>query len=404
MGTTTLLDFDTALARVLDGAVPLGTETATLDEALDRVLAEDVIARRTQPPFAVSAMDGYAVDASDCALPGAKLKVVASIAAGNPPGQTIVEGQAARIFTGAPVPDGADAILIQENAKQLSETAIAATAPVKRGQYIRPAGYDFTHGDPLLFSGRQLSPIDLSLAAAGNHAHLPVYRKPRIGILSSGDELTPPGSNLQPGQIVASNAVGVAAMITRAGGIPIDLGIARDTEDAIATKLSDTQAAKCDVFVTLGGASVGDHDLIHPVLSAQGARFDVYKVAMRPGKPLMFGQLGDMRILGLPGNPVSSLVCARVILTPLIAALTGQPPDLGRTDAITLTDIPQNGPRRHFMRAQISDNAAGVAEVRVLTDQDSSLLMNLSRANALIDVPANHRGYAKGDPVKIIAL
>lgn len=393
-----------ALARLLANAGPLEVETVPLAEAQDRVLAEAIKARRTQPPFAASAMDGYAVRAGDLAISPVDLSVIGSVAAGDVFKGTIAAGQAVRIFTGAPVPDGADAILIQEDTETITADTVRATATVEPGAFVRPAGLDFKMGDTLLDAGRLLDGGALSLAASGNHPDLPVLRRPRVGVLATGDELVPAGSPIAPGQIIASNSIGVCAIARAAGGHAIDLGIAGDTSADLDAKLDAAQAAKCDILITLGGASAGDHDLVRPTFAARGMALDFYKIAMRPGKPMMFGRLGDMRLLGLPGNPVSSLVCAHLFAVPLIEALAGRPASQRRQRAQLGAGLPQNGPREHYMRAHLVRTDDGELIATAFDNQDSSVLRNFANAAGLIVRPPQAPAVDRGASVDVVLL
>lgn len=393
-----------ALVRLMDGADPLGAEHVPLAGAHGRVLAEDIAARRTQPPFAASAMDGYAVRAADLTKPPVELTVIGSVAAGGVFDEAVEPGRAVRIFTGAPVPDGADAILIQENAEAVGSDRVRATAAVKPGEYVRPAGLDFGEGDTLLKAGRLLDAGALSLAASGDHPDLAVFRRPRVGVLATGDELVPPGIPTRPGQIIASNSVGVCAIAREVGADAIDLGIARDTRTDLEAKLDAALAAPCDVLITLGGASVGDHDLVRPTFEARGMTLDFYRIAMRPGKPMMFGRLGDMRLLGLPGNPVSSLVCSHLFAVPLIEALGGRPSSQRQRTASLGEALPQNGPREHYMRARLDLDHEGDLVATAFENQDSSVLRNFARADALIIRAPNAPPAPQGSPVEIVLL
>ncbi|HUG60646.1 MAG TPA: molybdopterin molybdotransferase MoeA, partial [Methylomirabilota bacterium] len=292
--------------RLLSDVVPLGVETVPISEADGRVLAGDLRSLRTQPPFPASAMDGYAVRAADLA-PGVRLAVIGQSAAGHGFAGRVEAGQAVRIFTGAPVPPGADTILIQENATRNGDTVVA-DGPVETGRHVRAAGLDFAEGEIGLAAGRRLGIREIGLAAAMNHGVLTVYRRPRVAILATGDELVAPGSPVGPDQIVASNGLSLAALVRSVGGEALDLGIAPDRLDVLRARIRDGLDAGADVICLLGGASVGDHDLTRPALEAEGLVLDFWKIAMRPGKPLMFGRIGERRAIGLPGNPVSSLV------------------------------------------------------------------------------------------------
>lgn len=319
-----LLPVDEALRRILDGAVPLEAESVDLLAAAERVLAEDVAAQLTHPPFAASAMDGYAVRAPDVATVPATLRVVGELNAGGPFAGSVAAGEAIRIFTGASVPDGADTVVIQENTERSGESIIVReSAPP--GANIRRAGSDFHSGGVLLRAGRLLDASAITLAAAGGHGRLNVRRAPRVAILATGDELVEPGNQPGPGQIISSNPYGLAALLSRFGARPRLLGIAGDTIEALTAELAE--AADVDILVTIGGASVGDRDLVKPALEARGMALDFWKVAVRPGKPMLFGRLGATRVVGLPGNPLSCLIAARIFIVPLVFRL------LGRTDA-----------------------------------------------------------------------
>jgi molybdopterin molybdotransferase len=397
-----LLPVDEALRRVLDGATPLGAESVDLLGAAERVLAEDVTAQLTQPPFDASAMDGYAVRAGDVAHVPAELRVIGESNAGGPFAGTVCPGETARIFTGASVPNGADAVVIQEDTDRSGDTLTVREA-ASIGANIRKAGGDFRQGDTLLRAGRLLDASSITLAAAGGHANLKVRRAPRIAILATGDELVEPGT--QPGavQIVSSNPYGLAALIRRFGGEPRLLGIAGDTLEALEAKLA--MGADADVLVTIGGASVGDRDLVKPALEARGMALDFWKVAVRPGKPMLFGRLDAQRVLGLPGNPLSCLIAARIFLVPLIFRL------LGRTDAplreqsaVLAHPLEANGPRQHYMRATVSPGAAGLLPVAALTTQDSSHMSALAAADVLIVRPPNAPAAAAGETVRVLPL
>lgn len=393
-----------ALARLLADAGPLGVQHAALHEAAGRVLAEPVAARRTQPPFPVSAMDGYAVRAADTGDGAGPLAVIGEVAAGAVFARRVEAGRAVRIFTGAPVPDGADAILIQEDAERVGDDAIRARTPVSAGRYVRPAGLDFSAGEVLIAAGTVLDAGHLSLAAAGNHARLPVIGRPIVGVLATGDELVPPGRETGPGQIVASNAYGVAAIARDAGAEAIDLGIARDSPASLEDRLDAALAARCDVLVTLGGASVGDHDLVRPVFANRGMELDFHTIAMRPGKPMMFGRLDAMAVLGLPGNPVSSLVCTHLFVVPLIKQLGGRPPSRRRARARLGAPLGRNGPREHYMRAGLERDRDGALVATAFDDQDSSIIRLYAAADALVVRAPHAEACAAGENVDIVVL
>ncbi|RWD92437.1 gephyrin-like molybdotransferase Glp [Mesorhizobium sp.] len=372
-----------ALERLLDGAAALPGESVPLADAAGRVLAEPVVALRTQPPFEASAMDGYAVRSADVASAPARLSVIGVAPAGRGFTGSVGDGEAVRIFTGAPLPEGADTVVIQENVRAPGGGDIEVMEPTAQGRNVRRRGLDFGQGDVLLESGRLLDPAALSLAASANHPNLDVVRQPLVAIIATGDELLPPGSELGPDQIISSNAYGVIATAQSVGARALDLGIAADRHDAIAALVKKAVAAGADVLVTLGGASVGDHDLIHDVLTGEGMKLDFWKIAMRPGKPLMFGRLGNIRCIGLPGNPVASLVCSQLFLKPLLARLGGR---LYRPDIRTArlgAAMHANDLRQDYVRATVREDAATLVATP-FGIQDSSMLRMLADANGLI--------------------
>ena len=372
-----------ALERLLDGAAPLPGESVPLAEAAGRVLAEPVVALRTQPPFNASAMDGYAAQSADVASAPAQLGVIGMAPAGRGFSGTVGAGQAVRIFTGAPLPEGADTIVIQENVSDLGNGRIEVTEPTAKGRNIRRRGLDFGQGDVLLEKGRVLDAAALSLAASANHPALSVVRRPLVAIIATGDELLPPGSVLGPDQIISSNAYGVTATAQSVGARALDLGIAADRQEAIAALVRKAVEADADVIVTLGGASVGDHDLIHDVLTGEGMQLDFWKIAMRPGKPLMFGRLGDVRCIGLPGNPVASIVCSQLFLKPLLARLGGRDYRQDVRTARLGTAMPANDLRQDYVRAVVREDA-GMLVATPFGIQDSSMLRMLADADGLI--------------------
>lgn len=393
-----------ALARVLAAAKPLGVETSSLHEAAFRTLASDVAATRTQPPFPASAMDGYAVRASDCIV-GARLTNIGEAAAGRAFNGTIGAYEAVRIFTGAPVPEGADAILVQENATVEGSTVIARES-VTAGRFVRPLGLDFAKGDVLLKAGSVLNARALGLAAAMGHPVLTVRKKPVVSVLATGDELVRPGEPVGPDQIVASNSYAVCAMASAKGARAIDLGIARDTMAALDAALDRAEAEGTDVLVTLGGASVGDHDLVQKALTKRGMELGFWKIAMRPGKPLIFGTLGNTIVLGLPGNPVSSIVCTKLFLEPLIAALLGQPdPGADPSEAAILgADMPENDLRQDYVRSRLATDPSGLPRVMPFGKQDSSMLRLLTESDALLIRAPFAPAAKEGESVRIIRL
>ncbi|CAN7199598.1 molybdopterin molybdotransferase MoeA [Bosea sp. LjRoot90] len=394
-----------ALRALLDSVPgPTPAETLPLAQCAGRVLAEDVAALRTQPPFANSAMDGYAVRAQDLAR-GAQLRVIGESAAGRGFSGRISLGETVRIFTGAPLPEGADTILIQEHAEDVGSPVIRVVKPTDLGQFVRLAGLDFRAGEVLLKAGRRLDSAALGLAAAAGHPTLAVRRKPLVAILATGDELVLPGEPVGPDQIVASNSFSLAALVEQAGGTALDLGIARDNHPDLAGKIEAAREAGADVLITLGGASVGEHDLVQAALKAQGMELGFWKIAMRPGKPMMMGRLDAMVALGLPGNPVSSIVCGHLFAIPLVEALLGiDDPERDRSEpAILVIDLPANDERQDYLRATL-EIVDGKRRVRPFAKQDSSMLANLSRAEALVIRPVFAEAAKAGDPCRIIRL
>ncbi|MBA5776539.1 molybdopterin molybdotransferase MoeA [Stappia sp. F7233] len=399
-----LISVDEALSRLLDGVSPLQAETVPLAEGNRRVLALPLAARRTQPPFPASAMDGYAVRAADIAGTPADLKVIGEAPAGHGFGGTVGPGQAVRIFTGAPVPEGADTILIQENARRNGDT-VTALQSEPLGRFVRPAGLDFRQGDELIPAGRLLGYREVALAAAMNHASLSVIRRPRVAILATGDELVLPGEEPGPDQIIASNSFGVAALVRDCGGEPIDLGIARDTHASLAEKIALARESDADILVTLGGASVGDHDLVQDALGGEGMSLAFWRIAMRPGKPLMAGSIGRMKVLGLPGNPVSSLVCSLLFLRPLIGALLGQQAPRRDTETARLGGpVGQNDQREDYLRARLTRDERGELVVVPYSRQDSSMLATFADADVLIVRPPHAPALNPGENVPILRL
>ena len=382
-----------ALQHVFDLITPLPAETVPLREAAGRVLAAPVKAAHNQPPFRASVMDGYAVRAAD--LPG-PLKVIGEAAAGHGFEGKIAEGQALRIFTGAPVPEGADRVIIQEDVSRNGDV-IRLNENADTKAYVRSIGADFKVGDTLE-APRRLTPADLALIASMNVAQVQVARRPRVALLATGDELVMPGEAPAPDQIIASNTFGLAAMVEAEGAIAQVLPIARDTEASLEAALTLTNGS--DLLVTIGGASVGDHDLVGKVALGKGLERSFYKVAMRPGKPLMAGMLDGLAMIGLPGNPVSSMVCGHVFLRPALRAFQGLPAQaLEQKTAPLAAALGQNGPREHYMRARLCDGALTAAD-----RQDSALMSVLTTANALIVRPPNDSPRDAGALVSFIDL
>ena len=398
-----LMPVSDALSAVLAGAEPLAEEKVGLDAAFHRVLARDLAALRTQPPEAMSAMDGYALRAADADKPKARLKVIGEVAAGRPFDRVVGPGETARIFTGGVVPEGADAVVIQEDT--IAEDGhVVITEPAIKGRHIRPAGVDFHQGMVLLQAGRRLSDRDLSLAASMNHPALPVRRRPKVALLATGDELVMPGSTPGTGQIVYSNGYALRALVRSEGAEAIDLGIAADTLEATVAGIRRAREAAADILVTTGGASVGDHDLVKQALEAEGVEMAFWKIAMRPGKPMMHGRLAGMRVIGLPGNPVSSYVCAILFLVPLIRSLLGREPQLPRETALLGRDLGANDSREDYLRAQLDKRADGTLIATPVTQQDSSLLGNLALSQALVIRPAFAPKASAGSPCEILRL
>ncbi len=395
-----MLSVEAALERVIAAFAPLPAETVSVAAALGRVLAEDAVARVTQPPAAVSAMDGYAVRAADVARPPATLRVVGAAPAGacTPPDLSV--GEAVRIFTGGPVPEGADAIVIQEDT-EAGDGVVVIKEAVVAGAYLRPAGLDFSAGDVGISAGRRLNARDIGLAAAMNLPWLRVRRQPRVAILATGDEVVMPGETLAPNQIISSNGLSLAAFVTACGGQPVQLGIAPDDRDSLAGMARGARGA--DLLLTSGGASVGDHDLVRTALGDEGLELDFWKIAMRPGKPLIFGRIGATPLLGLPGNPVSSLVCAMLFARPAIDTLLGRPAD-GVTPqrALLGTDLAANDHRQDYLRARLSLDAEGARHATPFPRQDSSMLATLAQADCLVVRPPQAPAATIGDSVEII--
>ncbi|HKA47253.1 MAG TPA: gephyrin-like molybdotransferase Glp [Methyloceanibacter sp.] len=396
-----LLSVAEALARVTEGLTPLDIERVPLGAARGRVLAEDLAAGLTQPPFDASAMDGYAVRADDVVALPMTLRLIGESRAGSGFTGKIGQGETVRIFTGAPVPAGADTIVIQENAEAVAGMVMVEEAEPRR--HIRPRGQDFTQGEVLLRAGTKLGPRELLLAAAMNHAELPVRRKPKVAILATGDEVVPPGSELAADQIVSSVPAGLAALIEAKGGEPMNLGIAKDTQESLITLARTGSAA--DILVTIGGASVGERDLVSAALQSDGMELEFWKIAMRPGKPLLFGRLGHQRVLGLPGNPVSALVCALVFLVPMLHGLLGLGENVReRAEAVLGRDLEANGPREHYMRAISTWSPGGERFVAPLPFQDSSLVKDFANADCLIVRDPGAPALGRGASVTIVPL
>jgi molybdopterin molybdotransferase len=391
-----------ARARILAAFAPLPAETVNVAEALGRVLAEDLTSRVTQPPKDLSAMDGYAVRSADVAKVPVILRVVGDVPAGSHYPGTLGVGEAVRIFAGGPLPTGADTIVIQENATR-EDDRVTIHQGAAAGTYVRPAGLDFTAGQIGIGAGRRLTSRDVGLAAAMNRPWLRVHRKPRVAILATGDEIVLPGDPLMENQIVSSNGFALAAFVQACGGEPLHLGIAPDDPAALGEMIDGARGS--DMLLTSGGASVGQHDLVQDVLRRNGAEIDFWKIAMRPGKPLMFGQLGNTPVLGLPGNPVSSLVCAAIFARPAIARMLGQEnpiPESAR--AVLGCELPANDRRQDYLRARLETDGNGKQVATPFNKQDSSMLTRMARADCLVVRPPEAPPAKAGDAVEIVPL
>ena len=409
MKTKPLMKVDEARSRILASMPLMPGEEISIINGLGRVTHSDIISRRTQPPVALSSMDGYAVRFSDVQKIPTKLIRVGSAPAGGAYSNTLNDNDAVRIFTGGPVPDGADTIIIQENVKAESEndgaTIIVNKKPIK-GQYIRSAGLDFQAGELGIMAGRKLTARDIGLAAAMNVAWVSVRRRPKVAILATGDEIVRPGDNINPHQIVSSNSYTLAALIKAAGGEPIILGIAPDTIEGIQSFFETRIGA--DLIITTGGASVGQHDLVQKALAkdtfgASGLDIDFWRIAMRPGKPMIFGRINDTPMLGLPGNPVSTMVCGLIFVKPAIRKMLGA--DItndNTTKASLLEALPENDERQDYVRAIYFINDAGSKVVKAFDRQDSSMMKFLTHSNCLIIRPPFDRSHIVGDEVEIL--
>ena len=395
-----MISVEEALTRLLALVEALPPEQISLADGLGRVLAEAVSARRTQPPFAVSAMDGYAVRADDLARMPVELRIVAEVPAGAGFGGHVGPGEAARIFTGAPMPAGTDTIVIQEDTERLGDRVrVLEGAP--RGRYVRREGLDFAEGEALLNPGRRLNARDVGLLAAMNRPWLFVHRRPRIGILSTGDEIVMPGDPIGPHQIVSSNSLALAAIVTACGGIAVSVGNAPDDPEALRRIAAATRGV--DLLVTTGGVSVGEHDLVREALAVDGFELDFWQIAMRPGKPLMVGRYRGTPMLGLPGNPVSTFVCAMLFLKPAIERLSGLPVAAEPVATARLgAALAENDRRQDYLRARLARTADGVEEVFAFDVQDSSMMRLLSAADCLILRPPHAPAAIAGSIVPII--
>jgi molybdopterin molybdotransferase len=390
-----------AHARVIAAFDRLPAEMVSIADAAGRVLAQAPAARLTQPPADLSAMDGYAVRAADVPAAPTTLKLVGQAPAGGSYDQALQPGETVRIFTGGPLPSGADSVVIQEDTRADGERITILEAP-RLGRHVRRAGLDFTAGDSPVAAGRTLTARDVALLAAMNLPWLAVHRRPRIAILSTGDELVMPGEPVGRNQIVSSSGIAVAALVRAWGGEPTLFDIARDDAALIQNRIA--AGAQHDLLITLGGASVGDHDLVQDALKARGFTMDFWRIAMRPGKPLMFAARDRARVLGLPGNPVSTMVCALLFLKPALDRMLGQPGDLVATQPARLAvDLKQNDTREDYVRARLTRTAEGLL-VEPHAVQDSSMLSVLAWSSGLLVRPAHDPARKAGETVQVIDL
>lgn len=386
-----MISLSEALSLIVDNRPHYGAISVPLGEALGALCAEDITAKLTMPPFDASAMDGYAVRAKD-ASDGADLTVIGQAPAGTTFNGHIAKGQAVRIFTGGPVPKGADTIVIQENVTASGDKITIETAP-RLNNAIRKSGIDFQKGEILIPKGTRISPAHITLAASGNHALIPIYRRPKVALIANGDELASPGSPLKDGQIISSNSEGLAALIQFWGAEPMNMGIARDSLESIGTLIE--AAKEADIIVPIGGASVGDYDYMKQAFAVAGYEPIFTKIAVKPGKPTWFGRLGRQLVLGLPGNPASANVCAHLCLKVLLGLCDS--PRL--IEVITDDDITKNGPRETYLRGRLSYSVDGRLSVTPFPRQDSSLITPLAAANALIQLPPHGGPWRAGDKI-----
>ena len=398
--------------EAIDRGAPIGSETLPLAMAAGRVLSQSIHARLTQPPLAVSAMDGWAVRSQDCQATPTLLQSVGEVAAGQIPTLGILVNQCQRIFTGAPIPGGADAVIVQENTTVLPDGRVECRTSVLAGQHIRQAGIDFMLGEQILTAPKILTARDLSLAAAANHPTVEVFKRPRIGIISTGSELIAAGQTPRhAAEIISSNSHALAALIRASGGEAIDLGIVSDQIQHLSDRIDSALAQNLQMVVTIGGASVGDYDLVQSVMASRGMVLDFWKIAMRPGKPLIFGHLPrgnlaqqDILFLGLPGNPVSCFICALVFLRPAIERFMGLELPLRRLMATSRIAIKPNDERREFQRAALVQNDELGWQVTPASRNDSSLHTILAAADCLIERPPFAAAVAVGGAVEVLLL
>jgi molybdopterin molybdotransferase len=397
-----MISVEEAQRRVLEPLSPIGIERVSLVEGLGRVLAEDVVSRLSHPPADVSSMDGYALRAADLVQAPASLTVIGESAAGHPFAGAVAPGQAVRIFTGAHLPKGADAVAMQEDC-EAGSGKVSVRVALKPGNFIRPAGMDFAAGQVGLSAGRRLTARDIGLLASMNICWLAVRRRPKVAILSSGDELALPGDPVGPERIISSNSIGLCALVTALGGQPFDLGIAPDDPAALAALAGQSKGA--DLVVTSGGASEGDYDHVKSALGPIGLEVGFHKIAMRPGKPLIFGRLGDTPMLGLPGNPVSALVTAQLFLKPMLRALMGESPAIPPLSRARLgRDLGANDARQDYLRAALSIDPAGDWVATPFSRQDSAMMSALAKADLLVVRPPMAPPAQAGDWVPVLTL
>jgi molybdopterin molybdotransferase len=397
-----MISVEEALMRLLEPLKPLAAEQVALADAFGRVLSEPVIARRTQPPSALSAMDGYAVRASDVRRMPTRLRVVGAVPAGKSYDRPLNPGEAVRIFTGAPLPEGADAIVIQEDADRDGEIVIVREG-APSGRYVRPAGLDFVAGAVGIPARRRLTARDIGLAAGMDRPWLMVHRRPSVAILSTGDEIVMPGEPVGPNQIVSSNSLALGAFVRACGAVPLQLGIAADTPDSVQRLAEGARGA--DLLITTGGASVGEHDLVKDALGVSGLDLDFWQIAMRPGKPLMVGRYRDAAMVGLPGNPVSTMVCALIFLKPAIERLSGLDPVADPPVTARLAvPLGANDRRQDYLRATLARASDGELEAKPFEKQDSSMMSLLARSDCLIVRPPHAPAARADERVTIIPL
>ena len=397
-----LLPVDDALAQILKGVKPLSAEDVPLTNASGRVLSGPLKAQRAQPPFAASAMDGYAVRAADIANVPVTLKVIGEAPAGHGFSGRVGKGKAVRIFTGAPLPRGADTVVIQENTETDTAGTVTVMKTATKGSFVRAAGLDFRKDEMLLPRHTVMGARQIGLAAAMNHDRVQVVRRPSVALLATGDELVEPGSSPREDQIISSNTLAIATMVTRFGGEPVDLGIIPDKAARIEKAIE--RAAGADILVTIGGASVGDHDLVQAAMEKSGIKIGFWRIAMRPGKPLMFGRRGEQRVIGLPGNPVSAMVCTRLFILPLIAKMTGDTRSFDPVSAVLGAGMASNDQRQDYIRATLARGDQGQLVATPFPKQDSSMQRVFAQADCLI-IRRPHAPAAKaGEQVRVLLL